>query len=286
MSDLPKHLSVSQVSTLVRCGEQYRLQRVWRVPELPGWARIGGSAVHEWTEAWDWSQYGQAEPLSFAYYLDKIASEESEKSGIPISEFKASGRASKAYPNKEDRKWWLDNGPSMCQRWVNWRRTAPWDLWLDEDGRPGIEVEFKVTLGKVDVVGFIDRVMVDHATGTVIVIDIKSGREVPGDFQLGTYRVAMLEKFGVSPKFGGYWYARTGASGSLYPLNEWSLERATWQYEVADSRRKRGDYLPNVSDQCSWCGVRDYCIYYGGQYAGEIRPMWVPVEEWESEEAA
>lgn len=49
----PSYLSPSQISGLLKCGEQYRLTRVEGAPERPMWAGIGGSAVHTLTEALD-----------------------------------------------------------------------------------------------------------------------------------------------------------------------------------------------------------------------------------------
>ena len=52
-SPFPRYLSPSQVSSLLTCGEQFRLNRVARVPERPMWASIGGSTVHRVTEILD-----------------------------------------------------------------------------------------------------------------------------------------------------------------------------------------------------------------------------------------
>ena len=52
-SPFPKYMSPSQISSLLTCGEQFRLTRLLRVPERPMWAGIGGSAVHRMTEDLD-----------------------------------------------------------------------------------------------------------------------------------------------------------------------------------------------------------------------------------------
>lgn len=52
-SPFPLYLSPSQISSLLTCGEQFRLKRVLKVPERPMWASIGGSAVHKITEVLD-----------------------------------------------------------------------------------------------------------------------------------------------------------------------------------------------------------------------------------------
>lgn len=56
----PAYLSPSQISTLLMCGEQYRLTRVEGAPERPMWAGIGGSAVHTLTEALDREAWASA----------------------------------------------------------------------------------------------------------------------------------------------------------------------------------------------------------------------------------
>lgn len=52
MSDLIR-LSYSGYSTLLECGEKFRLTRVEQIEEAPAWYLIGGSAVHSATEVYD-----------------------------------------------------------------------------------------------------------------------------------------------------------------------------------------------------------------------------------------
>ncbi len=52
-SPFPLYLSPSQVSSLLMCGEQFRLTRLEKVPERPMWAGIGGTTVHRVTEILD-----------------------------------------------------------------------------------------------------------------------------------------------------------------------------------------------------------------------------------------
>lgn len=270
-----------------RCGEAYRLERVWRVPQVPTWAQVGGSAVHAWTEAWDIAQYGGPPPHSFDWYLEAEAVETAKRFEVNPADFRATGRATKATPNNENRDWWAANGPAMCNRWITWRERTPLDIWITPEGEPAIEWEFKLELGKTLVVGFIDRVMVTPQ-GHLVVLDIKSGsRKISSDGQLGIYKVALKERYPEAHiPSGAFWYAREGMTGEAVWLNEWSVERATWEYEQADSRRKRGDFQPNPGDNCGWCSVRDYCIYAGGAKAGEVKPPWVADEDWYEEEAA
>lgn len=52
MIDIP-HISYSQYSEYVGCGERYRLTRLVGVKEDPAYWFAGGSALHEATEAID-----------------------------------------------------------------------------------------------------------------------------------------------------------------------------------------------------------------------------------------
>lgn len=58
----PRHLSPSSISSLLTCGEQFRLQKVVRVPQRPMWAGIGGSVVHKLTEELDREWYATNHP--------------------------------------------------------------------------------------------------------------------------------------------------------------------------------------------------------------------------------
>lgn len=61
-SPFPPHLSPSQISSLLTCGEKFRLERVERVPSRPMWASIGGSVVHKLTEEMDREWYATHHP--------------------------------------------------------------------------------------------------------------------------------------------------------------------------------------------------------------------------------
>lgn len=52
-----RYLSPSQITSLLTCGEKFRLTRKLGVPERPMWASIGGNAVHKLTELRDLAKY-------------------------------------------------------------------------------------------------------------------------------------------------------------------------------------------------------------------------------------
>ncbi len=53
MTSRPKYLSHSAYSQFLRCGLQYKYERIDKVPAPPAWYFIGGRAVHLATERMD-----------------------------------------------------------------------------------------------------------------------------------------------------------------------------------------------------------------------------------------
>lgn len=51
--ELPVHVSHSQISTWLTCGWKYYLSKVEELKEDGSWWLVGGSSVHEATEAID-----------------------------------------------------------------------------------------------------------------------------------------------------------------------------------------------------------------------------------------
>jgi len=281
-----ERLSYSQLNGYTGCGERYRLERVLRVPQRPAWALIGGSAFHETTENHDLREHGVDVPdANFVTVFNRKIDEAEEESGLDRSQFRASGRASKQWPDKENEAWWRAEGPTMLLRWINFRRNAPWDIWITPDGMPAVEIEFDLILGddEIDIKGYIDRVMVDR-DGSLIVLDIKTGsRKVTIPRQLGTYKQGILDKWPAVKhvQYGVYWDARTGTTGDTYPLNAYDMGRLEYQYRALSEARRTGLYLPNPSSMCVSCSVNEHCYEYSPEALGHTRPPWVSADDWQ-----
>lgn len=273
----PHRLSYSQLQSWATCGEAYRLERVIGVPQRPGWALIGGSTVHKLTEEHDFRLLGVDMPeRSWDTVFEEYTVEAEEKHGISRDDFKASGRSSAKWPNKENPDWWRSEGPSMVARWVNFRRTAPWDVWITPEGEPAIELQFELDLldGDVIVRGAIDRVMV--ADGFLVVVDVKSGsRPQPTPRQLGGYKVALEERYpGVDIRYGAFWDARSGSTSAPAALGRFTRERLEYQYGALRHAREVGLYLPSPSALCGSCSVNAFCSEYGGERYHEVPAAW------------
>lgn len=186
---------------------------------------------------------------------NKELRERSKDTDIPQSSWKASGRATKKYPNKEDDKWWAENGPKQLDNWVQFRGNG-WQIY-DINGTPGIEINVLAMMDGVPVKMMIDRLMVTPE-GELVILDLKSGRTTPDWMQLAFYAAGMDLTLGIRPKWGTYWMARTGTTSAMIDLDKYPTEVIVDFVKRFDNARKQGIFLPNLS-HCSRCGFNDKC---------------------------
>jgi putative RecB family exonuclease len=181
--------------------------------------------------------------------------------------FRAGGRVSKKYPNKEDASWWKAKGPEFIHNWYNFRMTNPHlDIWTAPDGTPAIELQVAAKIpGDVILKGYIDRVMVDTNTGKTIIIDLKTGQAPKSGLQLAIYRLAMLEQYGEAPEYGSYWMARTGVLDTIYELEDYSPKMVARWLRDAKKSIDMNIFIPNTNNWCDYCEVKDMCYTRGNK---------------------
>lgn len=283
-TELPAHLSYSQVATYGRCGEQYRLERLCRAPQEPSWALAGGSAVHSATEEWDRAYMEGTVRDDFADLWVKHFTEQIEdtvaKSGSQPEAFRASGRVSKDWPNKRNQAWWDQHGPIFLARWSSWRLHCPWEIWIAPNGEPAIELAFEVEIGGVPVKGSIDRIFtvpnmtyVPGAQAGLITVDIKTGAKPDSTLQLGTYAKAMRDQLGVDIPDATYWMAETGGTPQIFAMAKYTDKYLDYIYGGARKGMEAGIFLPKTSNMCGACGVRESCFAFGGANADQYSPF-------------
>ncbi len=186
--------------------------------------------------------------------------------------FRAGGRVSKKYPNKEDASWWKAKGPEFIHNWYNFRMTNPHlDIWTAPDGTPAIELQVAAKIpGDVILKGYIDRVMVDTNTGKTIIIDLKTGQAPKSGLQLAIYRLAMLEQYGEAPEYGSYWMARTGVLDTIYELEDYSPKMVARWLRDAKKSIDLNIFIPNTNNWCDYCEVKDMCYTRGNKQFAPI----------------
>lgn len=262
-----------------KCGEKYRLTRLLKIPEPPGWANVGGTAVHETTEVFDREGNLNPSPEQVRrefeeHFAKEIESQVSRFEGaFTPSDFHRAGRASKQWPNKEDDAWWLHHGPTFVHNWLNFRRTSPYTL-ISIDDTLAVELHATVELGGLPVELYIDRVL-EHASFGLIIVDLKSGANMPKDpMQLAIYAEGLHQTYGLRPRWGQYFDCRKGVSSQSYDLDQWPKSRLDFEFGQVRKMQTEGIFLPNPSNLCSSCGVREFCLTMNGSRAHEIEQLW------------
>ena len=205
-------------------------------------------------------------------FLEAIGEQE-QKTGTNPVDWRAGGRASKAWPEKENKLWWDTNGKEMVATFIEAWRDSNFTIWTTPEGVPGIEIGFNNYFGIVPVKAFADAVVVTKY-GELAVIDFKTGSHVPDSaFQLGVYACLMEKQFGVRPSLGFFYNARAGKFEEAYGLDRWTIPMLTELFTKFDTAVRSEIFLPNIGMACSTCGVKDYCYAVGGQLSQVYDPL-------------
>lgn len=206
-------------------------------------------------------------------FLQKFYANRAEHK-VPTNQIQATGRPSKAYPNGEDEQWWLDHGPGMVENYLKWRDASGWRIWEAPNGEPAIELALLAGVGiDLPIKMFIDRIFVASKSGEatsnqLVIVDLKSGARSPiSDLQLGVYRVGVLEVFGIRIDWGAYFDARKGEMSPPVNLKRYTPALIGHWFRQQWDAHKAKIFIPNLSNWCRSCSVRDYCTAYGGSNA-------------------
>lgn len=262
----PVRMSHSRMAQAGRCGEQYRLTRIEGVSERPSVALAAGSAFHKWSEDYDWGGLnwfaGRFEQQTFADVFDEELDKLAGESGLNPSEFKVSGRKTKARPHGEDIDVWRDElGPELCQLYTDFKWPDGWeiatDLPPDDLGRT-TGIEYHAELLDPLWQGYYDRIFRDRL-GNLIVVDLKTWQQRRTSAQLQEYMVAG-QMLGMRTVEGAYYSARKGELDGPHPC-KWDAETFCNYVQLHQMNIESGLYLPVVDDHCNWCSVRENCVF-------------------------
>jgi putative RecB family exonuclease len=264
------------------CPKQYQLTRIVKVPEIPAWWNIGGSAVHAAMESYDHGDDIRNGPTGHLIppfdvelvwrtaFADQIV--EADEKEPDRSKWRQS--TGKNPPRSEEE--WNEWGPIFIQRYVDWRKRAPWTVWVTPDGEPAIELDVSGKLFgfsmEMEVKGFIDRVFHDPITDSLWILDLKSGSKDATIEQLGTYSALLEEKYRVRADKGLTFNVRRGSPSSVKDLSEWVGE-AGEHYENTVRRISAGDFTATPGNHCNFmCGVKHACAALNGAEAWRYDP--------------
>lgn len=276
---VPPHFSYSSLSTYLQCGQQYFLQKIAHVPEIPSWWFVGGSAVHELTELYDKSpEKFQESGLDQLWYEVFHHEVDSQKDRFPdVSKWRTAGKKSKAKPDGEDYLAWMELGPQFVANYIKWRETSPLELWEYDDVdydtgdfvvKSGVEVPLEFEVGDWKARGAIDRVFWNLTHDNLVVVDIKSGSRMPeSDLQLGLYKVGMEVQYGITPTHGLFFNVRQNKFSPSYDLSKYTVDSIGALGVDFKRAIENKIFIPHKTALCNYCPVNQGCAAFGGKDA-------------------
>lgn len=255
--------SVSQVKSYEQCPLRYKLERIDKAWQRPaGWFPMG-TAVHAAIEAYELSGRTMTLEEAQAKFDESYAAEIARYAkDTPNLEYWSSSGPYKAGEETSAR-----NGrvyePDLTRRHKVGReqvagyfeyvaKTPDHVIWIDPDGKPGIELAFNVELGGVPMRGFIDQV-------TEEIVDVKTGAEPGDEFQLKIYQLALREQYGIKIAKGTYLMTKKGSKNKTFDLDLVPDEEAIERIQLADAGIRRGDFPARPSSDCERCSVNLAC---------------------------
>lgn len=253
--------SVSQYKTFKDCPKRYFLERKEKVWQRPAAWTPQGTAWHAAVEGFEKSGRTMTLEDMQEVFKDVYAREVNGLCEVtPNLEY---WFASGPYHGEKDieRRWAI--GLEQVARYHTWRQGegATDVIWIAPDGSPAIELAFEIDLDDVTVRGYIDQV--NQTEKGLSVDDGKTGNDPGDEFQLGTYAVAMREKYGVEVNHGSYIMA--GKKGKKLRKVEFDLfditkEMLTKEFHWLDENIEAGNFPANPSpDKCGRCAVATSC---------------------------
>lgn len=262
-----RYRSVSQYNDYRKCPHMYYLKRMLKAWSRPAAWLPQGTAVHKAVEEWEKSGRTLSLEQTQEVYRDEYVNVANEM----LTEV----------PNME---YWFDSGPydgetdlerrfeiglqqvEKVLRFLSQQKDEV--IWVDPDGNPGIELEFTLELDGILVRGFIDRVTRKRDVLTELSVDdLKTGNEPGDEFQPGTYKVALEEKYpGITVVRGGYLMAgKKNVKNSRYieaDISHFNKEMLTKEYHWLDENIKAERFDPDPEpSKCMFCSVRTACEF-------------------------
>jgi putative RecB family exonuclease len=198
---------------------------------------------------------------------------EQEKHGTNPVDWKAGGRASKAWPSKENGDWWAEKGPEMVANFIEFWKQSGWQVWETPEGIKAIELQLNVDYGDIRIKAFVDLVAVTP-DGELVVVDFKTGANIPTSaMQLALYACSIDKQFGIRPTQGYYYDARNVMMLPAQGFNNWTYPLFTELFRQFEFAVQNQIFLPNLDKMCSYCSVKDFCYAYGGDFKDAVDPL-------------
>ncbi|KPI24620.1 hypothetical protein OV320_7825 [Actinobacteria bacterium OV320] len=247
--------SYSQTRQWWECGYGFLLARVKRVPEIRGAWLEQGVAVHAVVEDFENSGRTLTEEVLRTKYQDAYSAminKSLEKQPNPDMWFNSGPY--KGLPQDIERRFKV--GQEQVTSYLRWTEDQPEQtIW-----NGSVEIKFELSLGEVNVLGYIDQIVNHPKKKGPGVRDVKTGLKPTEHTQLELYALAMNELHDAGVEWGDYWLGKTGRTSRSIPLNPDRDKLVEW-FGKMDEGVKAGEFRPNPGEACARCPVQMSCDY-------------------------
>jgi len=269
VADYPKGpVSHSQVSGYLRCSKQFELERISQYPAPPAWYFIGGTAVHNATEAMD-----RIDPIPIAYSPEEIAKFWSDAYEAEIEaqfltwpadeEWLKFGRKG----SEQGHAYWFDRGLEAVNAYWAWRLAHP-EFLLES-----IEERFDVVIDGIQFTGRIDRVF--QTPKGRIIVDLKTGTRRPeSGLQLALYRMGYELSHGLPEGHSGAsggWFMTKDGELHFEPIAPFTNRVLSGILKAYLAGVRQDVFLPNVGPACFSCAMKQACAAVSGPTPEALR---------------
>lgn len=260
--------SVSQLKSATRCGEDFRLSRLVKVPQRPApWTALG-VAFHEAFYEWellerkiDVCDYFQ---IQYDTYITQMKLEQPDlRYWMTPPNAKSVEKTIDSYRTRGLEK----DVPTYRDRCLK----AGWEV-LSIGGNPALELPFELDLDGVQIRGKIDSLKVFPQDDYVFVEDLKTGNVGDDEAdrrQLGVYALAAKEVYGVEVQAGRYWFTKVDRPSEWFDLSRYTREYLGSTFRRLDAMIDGGMLLASPGAACGLCSSKPWC--------GELG--WIPEGE-------
>jgi putative RecB family exonuclease len=154
-------------------------------------------------------------------------------------------------------------GKDMVLQYLEYIQSSGETIWIAPDGRQAVELEIQFQVSGVDVIVFIDQVIITK-DGRLVVRDLKTGSSFNSPIQLATYDLALDAEYGIRAMWGDFYLAKKSKPSPPVDLSPYTAERVGAWFAAMDSAESQGIYIPSPGDHCRMCGVSQWCVANGG----------------------
>ncbi|MGH7238900.1 MAG: PD-(D/E)XK nuclease family protein [Candidatus Saccharimonadales bacterium] len=216
----------------------------------------------------------------FLEELAKAAGDEARSSGFQPEDWFWSG----PHSGPQALARWQETGPVMVQNFIDWwEHNTDVSVWVTPDGIPAIELPFLISLGSVQVRGYIDLVL---QMGTaLVVVDLKTGAKVPSNYrQLAIYACGVEQQYGIRPRYGTFFMTRGVGPRNrpkthfIRPVEldkpQYSTGYLAREFALAELGIQAGGFPASPGEGCARCGVAYACTEVNGEKARTLDPNY------------